>query len=162
MTNRVKIYRNNQYIFISVIDFFKENYSELSTESIKTFEVISKIYEIRNADDYKCINDFLWIGFNYHRILIKYVELKKKDLPFDDDIIKFIAFLYGTDYFGLIGNPDLVVWLNAKDINHPFEQIQDINDGFSLLEAINYEYRQNAIRATLLSTLKWIGPQGGA
>jgi hypothetical protein len=162
MTNRLKIYRNNKYIYISVIDFFKEHYCELPTQSKKTFEVVSKIYEIKHVDDYRHIYDFLWVDFDYHRILIKYVELKEKDLPFDDDIIKFIAFLYGTDYFVLIGHPDLVIWLNAKDINHPFEKIQDINDGFSLLEAVNYEYGQNAVRATLLSTLRWIGPQGGS
>ncbi|MBP1677512.1 MAG: hypothetical protein H6Q20_2071 [Bacteroidetes bacterium] len=148
-------------MYISIIDYFKEYYRELPKESMTIFETISKIYEIKNVDDYKNIYDFLWIDFNYHRVLIKYDELAKMTLPFDDDIIKFIAFLYGTSYFIRIGYPDLDVWLNAKDINHPFEKNIDINEGFSLIEAVKYEYGQNAVRAMLLSTLKWIGPQGG-
>jgi hypothetical protein len=141
--------------------FFEKYYKEFPKESKKTFEVISKILEIKTLEDYKRINDYLWIHFNFHKIFIKYEELQKMKLPFDEDIIKFIAFLSGTTYFGAIGFTTIENWLNAKDLNHPHKKVEDENEGFSLMEAINYEYGQNAIRRRLLSTLKWLTSQGG-
>lgn len=160
MVNKKYIQTFNQKIPIDI--FFEKHYKELSYESKRDFETISKIFEIETIDDYKQIYDYLWIDFNYHRILIKYDELKKMDLPFDEDIIKFIAFLFGTRYYGNIGYTTFEKWLNAKDINQPNKKVEDENEGFTLLEAVKYKYGQNAIRQTLLSTLPWISEQGGS
>jgi hypothetical protein len=142
--------------------FFDEHYKDLPIDTIRFYKEISKIFEIENLDDYKRIYNFLWIDFNYHRILIKYDELKLMGLPFDDDIIKFIAFLFGTQYFGLIGYTTFEKWLNAKDINDPNNKEIDENEGFSLLDAVKYNYGQNAVRVQLLSALPWISAQGGS
>ena len=160
MVNNKYIQTFNRKIPIQV--FFEEHFKELPLESKRYYAVISEIFEIENLDDYKRIYDFLWIDFNYHRILIKYEELKQMQLPFEQDIIKFIAFLCGTIYFGLIGYTSFEVWLNAKDLNHPNKEELDKNEGYSLLEAVNYTYGQNAVRARLLSTLSWLGPQSSS
>ncbi len=162
MVNKIKLFRDNKIIFIPITEWFKNQYTKLPIESKKHFEVIEKIFEIKDLDDYKKIYDFLRIDFNYHRILIKHEELKRMQLPFEQDIIKFIAFLFGTTYFGLIGFTSLEAWLNAKDINHPNKEEAPKNEGFSLLEATNYNHGQNAVRETLLSTLPWLSAQGGS
>ncbi|MDJ0933706.1 hypothetical protein [Breoghania sp.] len=154
MVKKVKLYKNNKYIYVPISEWFEKHYKELPYESRRDFEIISKIFEINTLDDYKEIYDYLWIDFNYHRILIKYEELKKMNLPFDGDIIKFIAFLFGTRYFGHIGHTTFEKWLKAKDIHHPNKKIENENEGFSLLDAVKYKYGQNAIRSRLLSTLK--------
>lgn len=162
MVKKIKLFRNNKFVLVPITEWFEEHYRVLPIETIRLYNEISRIFEIKNLDDYKKIYNFLWIDFNYHRILIKYDELKQMDLPFDDDIIKFIAFLYGTPYFGLIGYTTLESWINAKDINHPNKNENDENEGFSLLEAVNYNYGQNAVRSRLLSTLPWLSAQGGS
>lgn len=161
MVAKVKIFRNNKILVIPIQEFFDEFHKELPKETKRIYEVISQIFDIKTTEDYLKIYDYLWIDFNYHRVLIKYEELKKMNLPFEDDIIKFISFLYGTQYFIMIGFPDLEVWLNAKDFNHPFEKGDDPNEGCSLLDAVKYEYGQNAVRVRLGSALKLLGPQCG-
>ena len=47
-----------------------------------------------------------------------------------------------------------------KEFESNFD-IKDKQEGFSLLEAVKYEFGQNAVRSRLLSTLKWLGPQSG-
>jgi len=86
-------------MYIPIEDWFEEHYKTIPKESERTFEIISKIFNINKLDDYERIYNYLWIHFNYHQILLKYKELLKLKLPFDDDIIKFISFLYGTNYF---------------------------------------------------------------
>ena len=162
MVNKIKIYRNNEFMYIPIEDWFEEHYKTIPKESERTFEIISKIFNINKLDDYERIYNYLWIHFNYHQILLKYKELLKLKLPFDDDIIKFISFLYGTNYFIKVGNPDIDLWINSKDINHPFKETQDAKEGFSLIEAINFKFGQNAVRKRLLSSLKLIGSQGGS
>lgn len=162
MESKVKLFRNNKIVFVPISEWFEEHNKELPIEIKQYYEIVSEIFDIKGIDDYKRIYDFLWIDFNYHRILLKYEELEQMNLPFDEDIIKFIAFLFGTPYFGLIGYTTFDVWLNAKDINHPVKNDGEESFDFSLLEAINYKYGQNAVREKLLSTLKWISSQGGS
>lgn len=162
MVNTIKLFRDNKFIFMPISEWFEDKYKDLPLETKRYYNVIAEIFEIKGLEDYKKIYDFLWIDFNYHRILIKYEELKQMNLPFEPDIIKFIAFLFGTNYFGLIGCTRFEDWLNAKDINHPNKEIVDKNEGFSLLEAVNYKYGQNAVREKLLSTLPWLSAQSGS
>jgi len=158
MVGCIKVFRDNKITLIPIPEWFESNFKVMPTESKKYFQVIESIFEIQGIDDYQKNYDFLRIDFNYHRILIKYDELIKMHLPFEQDILKFISFLFGTTYFGLIGFTTLESWLNAKDINHPNKKEEF---GYSLLEATNYKYGQNAIRVKLLSTLPWISEQGG-
>lgn len=159
MVTFVKIYRNNKYVNIPLSDWISEQFKYLPIETENIFSVISEIFEIRKEEDYERIHTQLWIDFNYRVVIEKYDELKKLNLPFNDDIIKFIAFLYGTNYFKLIGSPSLDIWLNSKDFNNPFKSL--VTDGYSLIDAINYDFGQNAVKSRLISALKVLGPQGG-
>jgi len=159
MVASVKVFRDNKITLIPIPEWFEINYKELPNESKRYFQVIERIFEIQGVNDYQKIYDFLRVDFNYHRTLIKYEELKGMQLPFEQDILRFIAFLFGTNYFGLIGFTTLETWLNAKDINHPNKEVEF---DYSLLEASGYNYGQNAIRQKLLSTLPWVSEQGGS
>lgn len=161
MVKTVKIFRNNQLLDIPLSDFFIEFHKELPPDSKRIFEVISELYQIKNSEDQKRVANFLWIEFDLDKILKEEERIRKMNLPFDEETIKFIAFLKGTEYFRRIGNPDIMVWLNAKDINHPFQEVQNISEGFSLLEAVNYQYGVNAVKSRLLTALKWLRPQEG-
>ena len=97
-----------------------------------------------------------------NKIKTIYSNLQKEGCKLDDDILKFISFLFGTAYFSKIGNPTLQEWLSAVDINHPFKTKEDLGYGYSFLDALQYDYGQNAIRHTLFSTLRWISSQGGS
>ena len=120
-------------------------------------ELIEKAFNCKNEEESREVSAKYYIGsFDANTIRKKYEELKNESLPFEDDIIKFISFLFGTMYFQKIGNPTLSQWLNAKDINFPYAKIEEENEGFSLLEATHYKYGQNAVRIRLITTLKRI------
>lgn len=161
MVNRIKLFRDNKIVYVPITEWFEENFVELPFESKKLFKAVERIFEIRDLEDYKKLYDFLRIDFNYHRILIKYEELIRMRLPFDQDIIKFIAFLFGTSYFGLIGFTSFEDWLDSKDINHPNRKDFSKDEGYSLLEAVKFKHGQNAVRMKLLTTLSWLSAQGG-
>ena len=120
-------------------------------------ELIEKAFSCENEKESREVSSKLYIGsFDADKIRKKYEELKNENLPFEDDIIRFISFLFGTMYFQRIGNPTLSQWLNAKDFNFPFAKTEDETEGFSLIEAIHYTYGQNAVRSRLITTLRRI------
>lgn len=49
-----------------------------------------------------------------------------------------------------------------KMVAGPFKTKEDLGYGYSFLDALQYEYGQNIVRKDLLSTLRWIGSQGGS
>lgn len=51
----------------------------------------------------------------------------------------------------------MVEWLNLGDINKP--KVKKENMDLSFMDLIQYEFGQNAIRLSLLSTLKYISSQ---
>ena len=120
-------------------------------------ELVEKAFNSKNEKESREVSAKYYISsFDANKIRKKYEELKNENLPFEDDIIRFISFLFGTIYFQRIGNPALSQWLNAKDINSPYAKREDENEGYSLLEATQYKYGQNAVRSQLITTLKRI------
>ena len=107
-------------------------------------------------------NDIFMTDFDYSLMHEKYTLLSTMSLPFDDDILRWIAFLYGYNrYFECIGNPSLEVWLNSKNFNHPFDEPPNENyfNNMGLLElATKFEYGQNACRQMLSSPIKRLFP----
>jgi len=86
-----------------------------------------------------------------------YKKNRSKLNCFDDDVVKYISFIATLGYFEMIGNPTLDVWLNATDINHPYDKYRD--DGFKMngtLNLIKFHNGMNAVRNRLLSALKII------
>ena len=74
MENKIKLFRDNKFVFIPISEWFEEQYKELPLETKRYYEVVSDIFGIKDLDDYKRIYSYLWVDFNYHRIMIKYEE----------------------------------------------------------------------------------------
>ena len=89
--------------------------------------------------------------FNPDKMHSFYERIKVELDFFDDDILRYIAFIAALGYFEKIGNPSLDVWVNAVDINRPFNQTEERHN---ILDLIGLKYGGNAIRNGLLSAWK--------
>jgi hypothetical protein len=162
MVKSVRIYRNNEFVLLPLNEYLKAYNSEIPEGWQWYSEWINKVFNIQTEFEYDYLSRETQVeSFNVSKIKESYIELKNSYVIFDDDILRFIAFLSGTSYFFKIGNPTIDQWLNSNDINHPFKKEENIGAGFSFQDVIQHGFGQNAIRKILLSTLKWIGSQGG-
>ncbi|WP_047451741.1 hypothetical protein [Alistipes sp. ZOR0009] len=159
MVKSVCIYRNNEYIFIALEEYLKQYHSQIPNGWVDLKKWIDRVFE-KNADYGNLSNEIQVEHFDIKAIKEAYLNLRTMNYNLDDDILKFMAFLFGTSYFIKIGNPAIDLWLNATDLNHPLKN-GDKGD-FSCMDAIEFRYGQNAIRKKLLSTLRWISSQGGS
>jgi hypothetical protein len=161
MVNFVRIYRNNEFILLTLEDYLSDYHSEMPEGWAEVSHWIDRVFKIKNEEEYKKVSEEMQVEtLDLNKIKTTYDNLEKEDNRFDRDILKFISFLFGTSYFTKIGNPSIDQWLNAIDINHPFSERE--NGGFSFVDALEYKQGQNAIRKSLLTTLHWISSQGGA
>lgn len=160
MVKFVRIYRNNEYTLIPLNDYLKEYHYKIPDGWEDVNNWLSKVFKIRSELEYINLKKELQVeDFNISKIRETYLKIKEEEPSFDEDILMFISFLFGTMYFSKIGNPSLNEWLNSFDINHPFKNKSDY--GFSFIDVLQYEFGQNAIRKILLSTLHWISSQSG-
>lgn len=145
---------NNEYCFVTLQEYLNIYHSELSSDWGKFMLYVSKAFAIKGEDSFQ---EFLFEmnlnTFDYVLMKEKYNMLKSSQemALFDDDIVKFISYLYGFGYFERIGTPNLNTWLNAKNLNRPFNESGE----YSLLEVIDLKNGGNAIRHKLLSSLNW-------
>lgn len=157
MVKRIKIYRNNEYLLIPIEQYLEEYHSKVDPdwERIIT-SIVIKAFNLSNHDDYQAfLKSTSLHSFNYIKMKEFYMSIYKQWDFFDDDILKFIAFIYARDYFQKIGNPNLEDWLNAKDLNKPFKEHTG-DESFSLMDVVNLKFGKNAVRNQLLRTLKII------
>lgn len=163
MVKSIRIYRNNEFTLLSLAEYFSEYNSELPEGWIWYCEWLAKVFNIKTKMEYDSLRREVHVEhFDVAKIKKSYIKLKSDYSAFDDDILKFIAFLQGTSYFSKIGDPSIEKWLNSIDINHPFNEKENGESGFSFKDAIQYKFGQNAIRKRLLSTLRWITSQSGS
>ena len=163
MVNFVRIYKNNEFTLLALDDYLKEYHSQLPEGWTEISSWINRLFDIKNPQECKKLSQEKQIEiFDLNKINATYSNLHKEGYKFDDDILKFISFLFGTAYFSKIGNPTLQEWLSAFDINHPFKTKETLGYGYSFLDALQYEYGQNIIRKDLFSTFRWLGSQGGS
>ena len=161
MVNFVRIYRNNEFILLPLEDYLMDYHSEMPEGWTIIRNWVDRLFKIENEQDYKNVSKEMQVEpFDLDRIKIAYNNLEKKNYGFDKDILMFISFLFGTSYFSKIGNPSIDQWINAIDINHPFSEKENV--GFSFIDALRYDFGQNAIRKILTSTFRWISSQGGS
>jgi len=82
---------------------------------------------------------------------------------FEDDILRYIAHIYGLGYFKRINydldinHPDLDRFLNTNNVfssNYVRGQLQD-DEKYSILDLLSLDYGMNAIRRELLFSSKW-------
>ncbi len=158
MVKTVCLYRNNEYTYIPLSEYLSQYHNKLPEGWLDLKIWINRLFE-SNADNESLAKEMQVEYFDIKTIKEAFAFLKSKNYNLDEDILKFIAFLFGTSYFTRIGNPTIDVWLKATDLNHPLKNNDKGN--FSCMDAIEFQYGQNAIRKKLMSTLKWIGSQGG-
>jgi hypothetical protein len=163
MVNFVRIFRDNNYMLVSLEDYLKEKYILQPEGWSETCDWINKVFNIQTELEYNILAKEAQIdNFDVFKIKEAYAKLTNEYFNFDNDILKFISFLLGTSYFSKIGNPTIEEWLNAVDINHPFKKKENVGYGYSFFDALQYEFGQNIIRKDLLFTLRWISSQGGS
>lgn len=162
MIKVLKYIRSGVSVYISLEQYLEEYCKEQPEGWTWYCDWINKVFNIQTEMEYDALAKETQVErFDVFKVKESYIKLKNQYAEiFDADILRFIAFLLGTNYFSKIGNPTLEKWLNSKDINHPFKENQDYD--FSFMEAIKYDYGQNAIRKNLMSTLRWISSQGGS
>lgn len=152
MVKQAKIYRNNKYILIPLEEFLEQYHSKIKNGWHQVQGYVNEAFNIKTQENY---NAFLkeFPEFDYNRMHEMYERIKIDLSFFDDDILKFIAFITALGYFEKIGNPSLDVWINADNFNKPFEQCEK-DEGYSLLDILPLKYGTNAIRNDLLSAWK--------
>lgn len=147
-----------QYENLEFEEFIRLNYSRISDDWKKYMEFVKIAFNADTKDKQDSFIKKMYLKqFCFTKMKEEYHRIIRLDLPMEDDILKFIAYLYGIKYFERIGNPTLKYWLNSKKINQPFSSFTGDNGykGNSLLELTKFELGQNVIRNWLLSTLKW-------
>lgn len=154
----VKIYRNNKYILISLEEYVNEYHSELHYSWNEYQSWIDEGMNLDNDKDYgQYIKKLNLKKYDYKRVNQIYQDLKQSKFAriLDDEILKFISQLYELGYFERIGNPDLEIWLNTKNIFKPNHDKIPADVGFSLMDLIPLKNGINAFKNTLLFAFKW-------
>jgi len=143
--------------YILLEDYLKKYYTELVPDWNRILEkLVYKAFDIRDENTYKMFLESASLKyFDYKKMEELYVSIKVDLDFFEEDILKYIAYIATYGYFERIGNPNWHVWLNAKNINKPFEK-HDEYDTFSIVEVMGFKYGNNAIRSKLLSALEII------
>jgi hypothetical protein len=140
--------------------YLTKYHSEIPEGWVDISDWINRVFNIQTDSDYKALGRELQVEeFDISKIKESYIKLKNKYINIEDDILKFISFLFGTSYFSKIGNPTFDRWLNAVDLNHPNKKKEELGYGFSFQDVLQYKFGQNAIRKNLLSTFRWISSQ---
>jgi hypothetical protein len=155
MVRKIKIYRDNKDMLVSIDEVLKQYESKLVSDWNRILEdLVYMAFDIKDEDTYKAFlkNSGLQC-FDYEKLQSLYEKIKTELDFFDDDILKYISYIATFDYFEQIGNPSWDVWLNAININKPFDK-NDEYGGFSIMEVMYLKYGENAIRRKLLSALR--------
>jgi hypothetical protein len=153
--------RNKRYIktysALLPLESFLEQYCSKTIQSwFDIQKYVNDAFNIQTHGDYEAFLKAFYVSrFDYEKMKEFYKKIKIDLSFFDDDILRYIAFIEGLGYFEKIGNPSLDVWLNAVDFNRPFKQYGEY-DGFSIMEVVYLKYGGNAIRNQLLSALRYV------
>lgn len=151
MVKKIRIFRNNEFLLIPVKDYLNEYHKEIPEGWEQISNWIDRVFNVESQEELKILESQMQVEqLNLLEIKKSFLWLKEKYGILSDDILKFIAFLFGTKYFSKVGNPPIDQWFNANDINYPFK-ISENNVGFSFIDALQFENGENAIRKNLLS-----------
>jgi hypothetical protein len=122
---------------------------------------------IKNDEEYKTFSEhsFILEHFNYKSAQRLYFSLKlsKYESMFDDDLLRFISYIYALGYFERanyvidINNPDLDKFINTKNVFQSYYQrsLLSEEEKYSLMDLLPLKYGMNAIRRELLLFSKW-------
>jgi hypothetical protein len=123
--------------------------------------------DIKSEEEYNEYSKHSYIleHFDYKSVQELYKNLKQSiyNDMFNDDILRYIAHIYGLGYFERAGfeidirNPDLNKFLNTKDVFKSYyvrSQLKEF-ERYSLMDLLPLKYGMNAIRRELLFSSKW-------
>jgi len=157
---QVRLFKNNEYILIPLQDYLLQTHNEVHPAWNEYMKWVNEGLSINNEKEYqtyiKKLNLKWW---DTEMVRKQYEDLKSSEFAqlFDDDILKFIAHLYGIGYFNRIGMPNLSLndWVNIKGIFKPNRDRIPDNEKYSLMDLVHLENGLNAIKYELLFALKW-------
>ena len=157
---QVRLFKNNEYILIPLQDYLLQDYNEVHPAWNEYMEWVNEGLSINNEKEYqsfiKKLNLKKW---DIEKVRKFYKNLQNYEFAqlFDDDILKFIAHLYGIGYFNRIGMPNLSLndWVNIKGVFKPNRDRIPDNEKYSLMDLVYLTNGINAIKYELLFALKW-------
>ncbi|MBP1677511.1 MAG: hypothetical protein H6Q20_2070 [Bacteroidetes bacterium] len=122
-------------------------------------DYVNWAFSIETEEDYqRFIDAHRMRYFHYKEMKQFYEELKSKNYPLDDDVLKCIAVLWETGYFDRRTHSNFDEWLNDPHPNNfPGMQIPEDNGykGNSFLSLTKYKYGMNVIRERLLGCFRY-------
>lgn len=168
MMIRVKKYTGGgKHIFISLQEALNIYNNEAPEGWFKYIEEwVNEGMNINNNEEYqKYLKKMNLKWFNYEKVNTLYESLKmsKYNEMFEDDILKYVAHIYGLGFFERtnydidINYPDLDRFLNTNNVfssYHVRGLFQD-DEKYSLMDLLPLKFGMNAIRRELLFSSKW-------
>ncbi len=161
----LRVYKNRESVLIPLKQYAEEYCKEAPEGWYQYIEewvkVGMNINNEREYDEYLKKMNLRW--FDYEKVNVLYEHLKKSNYNemFEDDILRYLAHIYGLGYFQRIKyeidvfNPNLDTWLNIKNVFKPNRDNIPKDEGFSLIDLLPLKYGMNAIRHQLIFSSKW-------
>ncbi|MCL2593331.1 MAG: hypothetical protein FWD82_08220 [Defluviitaleaceae bacterium] len=153
----IKSYQNRSveenYNTLDFQEFINIYYYEISDGWKQIQGYVNKAFEIESEEEYESfLKEFYIIKFDHKYMRKFYDKIKVKLSFFNDDILKYIAFIATLGYFKRVGKPSLTLWINADNQNRPYDKIEENGyKGNSLVSLLKYNNGMNAVRYRLLS-----------
>jgi hypothetical protein len=157
---RARVYRGGKDIYIPLQQAVNDYYQEVPKGWYQYIEEwVNEALSIKTGEDYhRYLEKTHMRWFNYEDVIAAYANLKrsKYDTMFEDDILRYIAYMYASGFFKKYGgfkdiyDPDIDDWLNFKGIYKTgmYE--------YSLMDLLPLKHGQNAIRWKLVFAEKWL------
>lgn len=165
---KVRILRGVEYVDITLQEMCNLYHKEAPRGWFDTIKDIidnaMSVSTTQEEDAYYARCNFCKIDFKGLRKFYEVLMLSKYSNMFDDDILKYIAYIQQCHFFEKINypidvaNPNLDEWLNAKSpFSSNFAKAQFKEDeSYSIMDLLPLENGMNAIRSLMLSAEKWI------
>ena len=165
MVAKVKVYKDNNYASISLREYVDEFCKEAPQGWFEDIdEYINAGLDISNDAEYKqYLKKMNLKWFDYEKVNILYRNLKKTGCGeiLEDDVLRYLAHIYGLGYFERINyeidihNPNLDDWLKIKNVFKPNRDKIPEDEGYSLIDLVPFRNGMNAIRKELTFSSRW-------
>lgn len=168
MMIRVKKYTGDgKYIFISLQEALNTYNKEAPEGWFNYIEgCVNEGMSVNNTEEYEnYLKKMNLKWFNYEKVNTLYQSLKmsKYNKMFEDDILRYVAHIYGLGYFERtnydidITNPDLDKFLNTNNVfsSYHVRGLLQADEMYSLMDLLPLTFGMNAIRTELLFSSKW-------
>ena len=150
MVKNVKILRGDKYILIPIEEYLEEYHSKINDG---WWQLQGYVNDAFNKSSEECSAFLKYLPkFNPDKMSLFYEKIKVELNFFEDDILRYIAFVAALGYFEKIGSPNLDTWLNAIDLNRPFDLQEE--GSYNLKDLVGLKHGDNAIRNRLVSAWK--------